>query len=479
MLKTARGTQALLDLEDRSPDVLFEHVGDSPVPLWPQLRSGVAVALDELDYRITPVPAPEQARSSAWSRLGRSFLPSRWDAAFARGHTPLCFLLGGATVHGVGGRARNWLIGDFAERNAEQSSVLQWAPLPSRLGPPSFSATWSIDPLATRSAGLARLSRRDPESRVRVIVGEVVRQLDMPLREEQVAAVLAGAVYHERVRPHIDRGFARVLDRLSPSVVLMEDASYGAWASMISIMKDRGIVVAEPQHGWIGPTHAAYNFGSAMYSEPLRKTLPDELLTFGEYWARGLRYPIPTTVVGKPHLENVASRAQKPVETDPELLVVSSSAEPDEMSDFMLRLRATLERRWSIVFRPHPAERASLHARYPRLLGVPGVRIDDRSDVYESLAAASAVIGVASTVLFEALEFGCRVFVRASPFVDYYVGDLFGPPIEGPEGIARVARSLESGEFKADGTSVARSEIWASGGVERFQVWLGTHIAPT
>jgi hypothetical protein len=478
VLKTARGTQALLDLEDRRPDVLFEHVDGSPVPLWPQLRGRVAVALDELDYRITAVAAPEPARSSAWSGLARSFLPSRWDAAFARGRTPLCFLLGGTTVHAVGGRARNWLIGDFAELNAERSSVLQWASLPSRLGPPWFSATWSLDPLSTRSAGFARLSRRDPESKVRAIVTEVVRQLDVPLREEQIAAILASAVYHERVRPHIDRGFARVLDRLGPAVVVMEDASYGSAASIISMMKDRGIVVAEPQHGWIGPTHAAYNFGAAMYSEPLRRTLPDELLTFGAYWSRGLRYPVPTTVVGKPYLETMASRAQKPVESEPELLIVSSAADPDEMADFVLRLRAELDSRWSIVFRPHPAELPSLRERYPRLVGASGVRIDDRSDVYESLAAASAVIGVASTVLFEALEFGCAVFVRASPFVDYYVGDLFGPPIDGPEGIARVASSLATGEFKLGGASVPTSEIWASGGVERFQAWLGKHIEP-
>jgi len=479
MLKTARGTQALLDLEDRSPDVLFDHVTGSPVPAWPQIRSRVAVALDELDYEITPVVAPASARSSSLSRFGRSFLPSRWDAAFARGRSPVCFLMGGTTTYAVGGKERNWLVGDFAERNAGRSSVVQWAPLPSPLGPPSFSPTWSLDPGSARSAAFARLSRRDPDGEVRAIVSEVVRQLDAPLREDQVAAIVAGVAYHERVRPYVERGFARVLDRLSPSVVLVEDASYGAAASMISMMKDRGIVVAEPQHGWIGPTHAAYNFGAAMHREPLRRTLPDELLTFGQYWSRGLRHPAPATVVGKPYLEAMASRAPRPVERNPELLVVSSAAEPEEMSDFVLHLRAEFEARWSIAFRPHPAELASLRMRYPRLLGVPGVRIDDGSDLYESLSAASAVIGVASTVLFEALEFGCRVFVRESPFVDYYVGDLFGAPIEGPEGIARVARSLTAGESDAAGTAVARSEIWASGGVERFQAWLGTHLAST
>jgi len=331
-----------------------------------------------------------------------------------------------------------------------------------------------MDNVKTRSAGFAKLSRRDPAPRVRTIVAEVIRQLDVRLSEEQVAAIVAAAVYHERVRPHIDQAFGRILDRLDPSVVVMDGASYGGWASMTSMMKDRGIVVAEPQHGWIGPTHAAYNFGSAMYREPLRRTLPDELLTFGEYWGRGLRFPGRITAIGKPHIEKAAATVPMPVAARSEVLVVSSTADPDEMSLFVLSLREKLDSRWTVVFRPHPAERKVLSERYPRLMSVEGIRIDTGGDVYESLGTAAVVIGIASTVLFEALAFGCRVFVRDSALVDYYVVDRFGPTIKGETDLAKVANQINAHDLSQQHLSVASSDMWATGAVERFQEWLET-----
>ena len=471
MLKTARGTQALIDLEDRGPDVLGEHVKGSPIPLWPQVRNIVSLALNELDYALTAVSAPEPSRSSVWAHLGTSLAPSRSDARFAKGPTPLCFVVGGTTIHRVSGKTRNWLVGDFADQNVDQTSVLQWAPLPSPLGPPDFSATWSLDPAATRAAAYARLSRRDPELQVRAIVSELIRQLDVKLRDEQVEAISAAAVNHERVRPHVDNAFARMLDRLAPSVVVMEGAAYGGWASLASMMKARGILVAEPQHGWIGPTHAAYNFGEAMHGESLIATLPDELLTFGSYWAEGLRFPGRITTIGKPYLELAASDTF-PSRDRSEVLVVSSTADPDEMSQFVHTLRRHLNPSWTVRFRPHPTERPIFAQRYPTMLSAQGIVLDDHADVYESLRTAAAVIGVASTVLFEAPAFGCRVYVRDSPMIDHYVGDRFGSPIATEADLVALARRINSREFVDDPLHVTGNELWMPGALTNFQSWL-------
>jgi len=474
-LKTAPGTQALLDLENRRPEVLFERIEGSPVPLWPQVRNAFSVELNKIDYPLVSIDAPEWSRANAWVNLARAFLPSRWDASRARKLSSVVFLVGGGTIQQLAGRQRNWLIEDFVER-ADGASVVQWRPLPAPGGPPSFSETWSLDRVTTRSAAFARLSRRDPEPQVRRIMFEIARLLDADLSHERLDALAASAVYAERQRPHLESAVGRILDRFSPSVVLMEDASYGAYGSIIKMMKGRGIHVAEPQHGWIGPTHAAYNFGEAMRQPELASTLPDELLTFGDYWAEGLRFPAPITVVGKPHLEANVARARPVHERSRTLLVVSSTADPDEMSDFVLRVRGALDGTWGVAFRPHPSERAGFEARYPRLADVPGVRVDSHADVYESLADVQAVVGVASTVLFEARAFGCRVFVRASPLLEHYVGDRFGDPLDGDEGIRRLAAELRSEGFAESPAQPATEAVWAPGALSRFDRWLAERL---
>lgn len=476
-LAVARGTQALIALENHAPGVLFDAVPGSPIPLWPQIRDSFAIALDRIEYPNAPVDSPHVGRGSAWAHLLRSFLPSRWDARSAQQTSPLCFLVSGTTVAQRGERTHNWLIGDFAARMAAQASVLQWRPLPSPSGSPEFDATWSLDPMATRSAGFARLSRRDSAPQVSRIVREIARLLEVTLPGDVIDGIATSAAYSERQRSHVDRAFARILDRFDPRVVVMKSASYGHYASIIAMMKDRGIHVAEPQHGWLGPTHAAYNFGEAMFSREMQRTLPDELLLFGTYWANGLLHPGELTVIGKPHLEAAVSRAPAVDSRPRELLVVSSMADPDEMSDFVVDLRAALPGNWTVVFRPHPAERATFSQRYPRLVGVEGVRVDERADAADALASSRGVVGVASTVLFEAVAFGCQVFVRDSPFLDYYVGDLFGEPIKGADGIERLVAELGSGEEMQDLNDLSE-EMWASGSVDRFEEWASAKLAP-
>ena len=50
MLKTSRAVQNILDLEDAAPDALFEHLPDSPVPLWPLVRMSFAGALAATEH---------------------------------------------------------------------------------------------------------------------------------------------------------------------------------------------------------------------------------------------------------------------------------------------------------------------------------------------------------------------------------------------------------------------------------------------
>lgn len=467
-LKTARGTRALLHLEDESPDILFERLPGAEVPLWPTVRTEFMVAMQHHDFGSVSLPAAPATRVRTWAHIARSLFGSRWDSHGIREARAALYLVSGVTTYQAAGRTRNWLVGDYLDRYPSRSALLQWRPIGPT--PPAFPLTRSLEPMVIRSGLRARFSRRSVDgARVRVLVREFADRLDDRLTNQQVDAISSTAIYAAATAQHQQEAFARVLDAVDPRLVVMEDASYGTRGALISTMKARGILVVEPQHGWIGPTHAAYNFGSAMSAPELSVTLPDELLTFGEYWSEGIRHPAPSTAIGKPHLETMATLAPRWSDRPREVLMVSSVTDPEAMTEFALALRRELPTDWLLRFRPHPSERPVVQNVYASMLAVPGIALDEVSDVYESLARARGIVGIASTVLFEALAMGCRVFVLDSAFADYYVGELFGPTVSGASGAGGVARRLiESAPAQ---NTVSRDAIWKPGAVDNFARW--------
>lgn len=469
ILRTAPGTQAVIDLEDRAHEILFESL-DEGLPLWPQIRATVWSALNTTEYGLSRPSVGTPSRLGAYAHIARSFVPSRWDASRRARKSDVCFLVDGGTVAAAGDREANWLVGPLALASGPDAAIVQWRTLPGRWGQPAIDKTWSLEPASVRAQIRARLSRNDPSDRVKRIVHETLRLLDADIAEETVDAITAGAIAKAGTSAFELAEFRRLLDRVQPRVVIMEDASYGTRAPLIATMKERGIVVAEPQHGWIGPSHAAYNYGAAMYDDLLRVALPDHLLTFGDEWSKGLRFPGEVTAVGKPHLDAAASEFSLPYEQRTEVLVVSSTTDPEQMSDVVLSLRALLPTDLVVIFRPHPSERPVVAQRYPRLVDIDGVRIDDRGDVYETLGVARAVVGMASTVLFEATAFGCQVFALESPMAEYYVGDRFGPPLD-IGGLESVAVAVSRPTGSAD-VATRDNGLWAPDPAANFRSWL-------
>lgn len=471
MLATTEGTLALIAFEDDAPSAIYEHLPGSPTPLWPEVRMAFSIAFAETEHR-TDITVPTAPALRNRKRYLRSLLPFSSDATVARERADVCFIVDGGTAYFDGTSTANWLIDDFAAAEAGRSMVLQWLPLGR--GRPAFARTRSLDPLEARAelrANYLRPIREEQVEAVRRLVTEYSRLLPLPVTPHQLERVVEGAISQERIRCGRAVAFSRVLDRIQPRVVLMQSASYAGWSPFMHELKQRGIHVAEPQHGWIGPSHAAYNFGKAMYEGGLRSTLPDTLLTFGSFWSDSIRHPANLVAVGKPHLAEYAGKASKFDERPRTLLVASSVSAVDEACEFVLALRDALPPTWGVKFRPHPSERATCDERYSRLAGVAGVEFDLELDAYASLSQARAVAGVASTVLYEAAALGCAVYVRDSPYRDYYVGEIFGPAYSGAEGARALAESVVNGEAARE-PLVSHNELWAPNPIENYSRWL-------
>ena len=473
-LQRSATTQALIDLEDAAPEILGERLPGATMPFWSQVRYAFSSLLltdevgnSDIDARLGP------ARLTG--RYVRALLPNRWDASRWHDRRELAFLVGGTTLHRDGARVRNWLIDDYAEALRDKAVVFQRAPLPSSLGEPSFGPTRGVDPMLARielAVGIRRLGRWPADARVRELIAAFADLLGIA-EHPALPALTRSAVWNERTRERLEDGFSRVLDRTRPRVLVMDGASYGGfYATVVAAARNRGILVAELQHGWIGPTHPAYNYGALMHRPENTAGLPDVLLTFGDYWGSELRFPGAVVALGKPQLEQQVALAPDVSERPREVLVVSSVLGADSMLRFVQDLRRALPDGWVVRFRPHPNERAVVSSRYPGLGDLVGVEIDERLDVLESIARCRIVVGIASTVLFEAAAFGCRVFVRDSAYLSTIVGDAFGDPLAGQEGIERVVRVAVDPASSDDGTPrIDVAGLWRPRAVDTFTDW--------
>lgn len=474
-VKTTPEMRRILDLEDAEPAELFEILPGSTVPFWAQVRMQIAWALSESVTGSVAVETDNWTRWGEARRLAKAFLPNRSDAARRARRHDVLFYVGGGTVASAGGRTRNWLVDDFAEATPS-ALVVQRRPLPSPLGPPAFRPTLSMEPTTARARLWAR-GYAPPAATVAAIdrlLGCFAQQLD--LQPSQIGGIRRRVLRTEAHRPHELAELRRMVRRVRPRVVIMDTASYTYNGETVGVFKDAGAYVAEPQHGWIGPSHAAYNYGRAFEHPALRRALPDELLTFGEFWSEGVTIPARKTAIGKPHLERLATAA--PRVRKRQLLVISSRAEPDETDRFVEELRGALSPDWRVVFRPHPGEREVVDERYPRIAAHPGISIDEAPDVYATLADTHTVIGVASTVLFEAVAFGCHVIPRDSAFSASVIGDAFGPRISS---VAQAVRRLEASD-QISQPSVREvapdTGIWATGSTDAYRRWLADRIGP-
>jgi hypothetical protein len=475
------GTEAVVALEDAEPDVLFEHIPGTGIPLWPLLRWPLARSTQEIELNTVAVTRTI-TRTQYYRRLATRVLPNRHAGSRTRLAADVMFWVDGGTFSQTPQGRRNWLVDDLAEAVDDRALVLQDLPLDSstpRSERPQFGRATTFAGALTRVdiAAWAHRSDHRNDHRIREIIRETFAALPFAVDETRIADIERRVLYRVRRVAQAQREFERVLDRVRPRLVVMQLASYGDRAPMISAMHDRGILVAEPQHGWIGPYHVSYNFGSAMWRPELKTTLPDVLLTFGEFWSSIVRTPSELVAIGKPHLEQQAAAGLVPGAKKREVLVISSVFQREELTRFTLQLRDALPPAWTVRFRPHPSERTTVDALYAGLVDQSRIEFDRTPDVAEPLVSASAVFGLASTVLYEALAFGCDVFVIDSPLANLSSDvSTFGERISDAASLGRAVEELTRANGVAPIDRDLLESIWAPHAVENFRRFVDERV---
>ena len=232
---------------------------------------------------------------------------------------------------------------------------------------------------------------------------------------------------------------------------------------LVAAARDLGLRVVELQHGTITPYHLGYSYPG----RPVVADQPDELWTFGPYWAETVDLPASMTsrVIGAPFVRRLTDGEARA--KDPRLAVfVSQGTIGRELLPVATKL-AELRPELSVVFRLHPSEHRSDYAA-PVAAGPANLRLSGgRGDVaaettYELMAAATYLIGVSTTALFEGMVLGCRTVV-----VDLAGAEYMAPAVDRGDAL-RVSDATELARRLDDAPLCAHTDAYYAPAPDRL-----------
>jgi hypothetical protein len=244
-----------------------------------------------------------------------------------------------------------------------------------------------------------------------------------------------------------------------PRLAVVEEGCYGHMAVFNSVARASGVKVAEFQHGMVSPAHDAYSAAPRLEaSDAYRSTLPDVFMSYGDWWNRQFGFSaVERTTIGNPHRAE-SLREWAPAPERRSVVVLGDGVDTEATVDFARRLAQALPARLKVTFRPHPLERSRALMQAAVV-----VELDLARDLYASLSSAVAVVGEASTALFEAIGLADRVFAWDTPKSRLYLGSHPFEVVSTPEDVTQAMRRGpgEALELQVD-------DVWAPDWRGRF-----------
>ncbi|MBS6702382.1 MAG: hypothetical protein KH284_12380 [Clostridiales bacterium] len=246
------------------------------------------------------------------------------------------------------------------------------------------------------------------------------------------------------------RYYRKLLQKVRPKQIyyVVINSMFG----LIAAAHDLQIPVEEIQHGLMCRYHLNYSFP---YNNEI-PYFPDRFCLFGAYW--GDITPLPLKKDQLDYYEN-RIREYEPgknrVHKNNKVMFLTQLNFSPEMFTF---LKAVLEnpecRGLEIIIKLHPSEFHVWKELYPYLedlLANHHISLIDNFDIplYSLFQQVDSVVGVASTSLFEALYFGCDVYLLNIPGVDWVrplMDERFSTFIENPEEFPEKVRSHKDRE---------------------------------
>jgi len=262
--------------------------------------------------------------------------------------------------------------------------------------------------------------------------------------------------------------YRRILEKVNPKLVILVESC--GKETFIEACKEAYITVVELQHGVTGKYNPCHSFPGP---GRLKRTYPDYLFVFGDFWKEDIQYPIgPDKVysVGYPYLEREASKYLG-VEKQDQLIFISQGTAGKELSRFAVELSKRRDFPFTIVYKLHPGEYGRWRKDYPWLSGTRIEVIDsDNVPLYKLFAESKIQVGLNSTAVYEGLYFGLKTILLNLPGVEYMdrlIEKQIAYPVSRVDEIINIVRQQRFNEvdidigyfFKPDSLNNARKAI--------------------
>ncbi|MFV0579287.1 MAG: DUF6716 putative glycosyltransferase [Fusobacterium ulcerans] len=187
--------------------------------------------------------------------------------------------------------------------------------------------------------------------------------------------------------------------------------SYGKEA-LIAAARDLNIEVFELQHGVMTKYHVGYNFPDVKIPY-----FPDKLLLWGKYWKDNVNLPknVKIKLYNYPYLKRQYEKYKNIEKNLNQVIFISQGTIGKKLSEKAVEF-AKENPQLKVVYRLHPGEFLRWKKEYKDLYenrNLENLEISDNNEknLYEYLFESEYLIGVNSTVIYEALNFGIKVGV--------------------------------------------------------------------
>ncbi len=211
-------------------------------------------------------------------------------------------------------------------------------------------------------------------------------------------------------RPKCENYYKHALDIICPKVVIITVGYSFNRMILCEVAQERKIPVIEIQHGGITKDDIPYNY----YCAYKNLAFPDYIFCYGELEKEQVRFPINkenVIPVGFPELERMSKGKEK--KNHKTRIMFVSQLNPI-IAQYAKAADKVLEPdKYEIVFKLHPKEYDDWRQRYGDIFQYTNIRIvgDFRETIYDYLNKVDFVVGVYSTVLWEATLFDVKIVI--------------------------------------------------------------------
>lgn len=472
------GFDDILRIED-TPDILAPHCPRTGMLIWPNVRLAFfRTILGDLLYSSTASMEFSISRDprQASAGLARAIVH---NGRMALGRSMRADILLNTEAVGDEWTGTEWYnryVDPFADAAGGQATVLldmfEWD-----WHEPRHSRSYYHAPVQALSSFYARRPDAAAQSQATAMVALLERRaLDIlgwelgAARRDALVATFAAKIATLPFRYH---AYRKLLKRVRPKLLLGSSGCYGIHAPLLLAARHLGIVTAEYQHGAISEGHDAYNYAPTIAaSEDYRQSLPQYLLSYGDWWNEHINVPVEKISIGYPaRMDKLARMPVRSNGAQKDILLLSDGIEFELYMQLAQTIAvAVADSGLRVVIRPHPIERSAVLAKWGK--AVANVSIDVTPDIYVAFLQAHTVISEVSTGMFEAVGLAERVIILGSNKARICYPDQPFAMANSAQDIVDIVQGAKPGR-----PTVSEERFWAPDWCQNYRKFLREKVA--